>query len=358
MSEDRIARALRSVGDNYLERNPADVATFREGLERKKRRRSIIWAGSGAAVGAMALAAFLLFMPTSGDDEGTITAEVAQLTRKTRATLTSPAAEVAGSGTAGFVSLRSESALARIDEGATEPAWVQQIPAPASDLIQEGDDLWVAMPEADAIAVVEQATGQFRTIGLGGATNPTRLAVGSKAVRVATDQGVVLVDRATQETRFIYEGPVTDIAMGASAFWVLSGDNQLAAIDPNTGADAGLPRTSLSGSASEITYLRGSIWVAPAGQNRITRIDEETGRVESTVGLLGGYTDIDAGEQGMWVLVRDSIGSSMYPLSDDGELGDEPVRFEAAATDLSVNDSGIWVVLDNGAVVQLDDRGE
>jgi len=56
-----IGRALKSIGDTYVQQHPADAAKVRAGVDRYRRRRSfLVMGGAALATGAAALVFFLV----------------------------------------------------------------------------------------------------------------------------------------------------------------------------------------------------------------------------------------------------------------------------------------------------------
>src|ERR671915_1076512 len=59
--DERIERALKSIGDAYVRENPPNYPAFREGVMRRQRRRRWFQAGSAVALAGATVAIGLFF---------------------------------------------------------------------------------------------------------------------------------------------------------------------------------------------------------------------------------------------------------------------------------------------------------
>lgn len=351
MTDDRLGRALRSVGDRYVRDNPADFEAFKQGVKRRSRRRNWVFGLSATAATATVLVAVLFVV-----DAERPTTEVAgpdRLTVSTEVTLDGPASEVAGIGTSAIVALRDSNTVVRLDEGRDVPVWETRFEAAPHDVLEGASSVWVSLPDADQLARIDPTSGNAQLYDMAPFTGPTRMHVGDRALRVVVDQGVVRMSYATREPISIFEGEVHDVAMGGNAFWLLMDDGTVEGVDPDTGDDAGLLDLTL-GLDGEITYLRGKLWFGAPYGSLLHRVDEATGSIEGTTELPGNYVDIDAGNDGLWVLTSDGEGgtvSSVDPVS--GQLGEHSLDLDSTPLDLSHDEAGIWVSLADGRVIHL-----
>jgi streptogramin lyase len=265
--------------------------------------------------------------------------------------------EIAGEADRAFVSIPESDEVVRLDTGNDEPVWRATLSGEPGDVVRSGGLLWASVPESNSIASIDMDTGEVEEYSLAPYTAPSRIHVGALALRAVVEEGVAKLDLETFETDLLYDQPVVDIAFGAHAFWVLGEDRKIRGIDPNTGADvAGLELYPAAFDGSEITYLRGALWYGTAGRIELKRIDESTGVLDERVILPGGYVDIDAGDEGLWVLVRRDVGGSIHQLNEAGDgFTGAPFGLDTAPRDLSVNEGGLWVTLDDGRVLNIDD---
>lgn len=352
---DKIARALRSVGDNYLRENPADLAALREALDRKRRHKRLAWGTSAVTVAAVAAVAFVIFVkaPESGSPP---VAEGDRLSVTNEVNLGTLGQEVTSEGSDAWVTERDDNAVVKLSTGTNAIVDRIELPGSPQDVLKGPSGIWVSIPARGSLVNIDPVSGAVEEIPLTGFTGPTRLHVGERAVRVVVDQGVVILPIGG-EPSLLYEGAVVDTAMGNNAFWILRSDGAIVPIDPDTGVPVdGIADLSYPPGGIEITFLREALWYAPSGGTQLVRIDEATGREINRLSLPGEYKDIDAGEQGLWVLIRRELGGSLHQISPDGlSLIQSNYSLDSAPNDLSANDLGIWVVLSDGRVIHLDD---
>lgn len=358
MSDDRLARALRSVGDRYVDNNPADFEAFKEGVQRRSRRRGRTWGLVAGTATAAALVAVLFVVArpevgTTPDPSQPVASQGLSLVAQIQ--LGSASEEIAGAGSSAFLALRDVPSILRVDSEANEPVWETPLPAEPLDVLQGAEAAWASLPTSSQVARIDPVTGEPRLYDLEPFSGPTRMHVGERALRVVVEEGIVRMSYATRRPELIYSGDAVDIAMGRTAFWVLRRDGVVEAIDLDTGRDAGLLRTTL-GPGGEITYLREKIWMGLPHAANLYRLDERTGEIEGVSDLPGDYVDIDAGTGGLWVLTSTASGGGAVSELDPetGDLLDVSYTFASTPLDLSHDDDGIWVSLANGSVVLLD----
>lgn len=353
MSDDRLGRALRSVGDRYVRDHPPDFESFKQGVSRRHRRRRWFLGLSTVAATATAVVAVLFVVDAPRPDQPVEPAGPGDMRIASQVRLQGVAYEVAGIDTSAFVALKDENAVVRLDRGADSATWEAVLPSEPFDVLEGASYAWVSLPDADRLARIDPETGDFSLYDLAPYTNPTRMHVGERALRVVVDQGVVRMSYATRDPVLIYEGDVTDMAMGRTAFWLLLDDGTVDSIDPDTGEDSGLPDMQL-GVGGEITYLREKLWFGVPEASVLHRIDEATGTLEGTTDLPGNYADIDAGLEGLWVLTQGDGGAVTEIDPDTGSLGSRSLTFDREPLDLSHGEAGIWVSLDDGRVVLVE----
>lgn len=353
MSDNRLRRALRSVGDRYVSEHPADFESFREGVAKRQRRRRWIVGLSSVAATATAVVAVLFVVNAPRPDAPTDPAGENELRIVSEVRLGDVAYEVAGIGNSAFMAVRDQRSVVRLDRGATLPTWETVLPSEPADILEGASYAWASLPETDQLARVDPQTGDFDLYDLAPYTGPTRMHVGERALRVVVDQGVVRMSYGTREPVLIYEGDVTDVAMGRTAFWLLLGDGTVDSIDPDTGEDSGLPDMQL-GVGGEITYLQEKLWFGVPDASVLHRVDEATGVLEGTTDLPGDYADIDAGPDGLWVLTRGEGGSVVQLDPGTGTLGPRSLSFDGEPLDLAYGETGIWVSFDDGRVVLVE----
>ena len=356
MSEPRVdvGRALKSIGDSYIERNPADAARVRAGVDRYARRRTrFVVAGAGLAAGAAAL---VLFFATSSDaPEDTFQpADEPQLEIVQEVALEGSPLQVAAKENVAWVTRYDDGLVSRIEVGAESPAWEENIGVVPSDIVATSDGLWITDRTNNTVVQLDPDTGdRIESWELEGP--PGRLAVGRTAIRVTVDGvGVIKIDRETGIQEEIYSRPVIDIAMGEHAFWVFDANGRIVPIDPDTGAGV-LELVSPSVVAEgEVTFLRDALYYGIEGNPTLWRFDESTGIETDRIQLPGGYQDIDADAEGLWALVREGRLGELVELDPaTGAVGDTSLQLEDDPVDIVTGDDGVWVALASGGRVIL-----
>jgi hypothetical protein len=348
-----LGSVLRSVGDAYVGERPADLAEVRAGVERYRRRRLRLV--TGATVLATGAAALIVYFAVGSDaPESLPPAGEPELSIVHRVRLDGSPLQVAAKEDVAWVARSGDGVVSSVEVGSTDPVWEKDIGTVPTDIVATADGLWVADRENNRIVQLDPASGdEIESWQLEGP--PGRIAVGTSAVRATVDRiGVVRIDRATGQTKVIYDGSVIDIAMGESAFWVMNVGGGIVPIDPDSGNQVfTLPTPSVVGEG-EITYLREAIYYGQEGHRTLIRIDEKTGVITDRILLPAPYQDIDADRRGLWVLVRDGRLGRLFELDPrSGEILGEGLHLDDDPVDIVTGDDGVWVALASGGRVIL-----
>ncbi|MGH2754592.1 MAG: hypothetical protein ACRDLB_09170 [Actinomycetota bacterium] len=348
-----IRRALRSVGDDYIARRPADLSKVRTGVERYRRKR---WrAFTGGAVLAGGAAALLVYFATeAGSPRGPSLppADRGSLAVVQSVPVGGAPFQVSAKEDSVWVS-RSGGVVARIDVGAVSPAWEEDVAIVPADLIVTGDGVWIADPAKQQVIRLDRETGdQLEAVQVGG--TPGRITVGSNAIRTTVEGvGVVRIDRGTGDVTTIYDGNAIDIAMGNTAFWVL-GDGAIRPIDPDSGRPVEGIEPIAVPSEGEITFAREALYHGVDGEDRLLRIDERTGSQTGLISLPGGYEDLDGDSEGVWLLTQDGAAGQVLEVDPGtGAIGDTRFEFDEEPVDLVTGANGVWIALGSGGRVVL-----
>jgi len=349
-----IGRALKSIGDDYIEARPADIVAVRAGVDRYRRRRGRLAAG-GAVLATGTTALLVYFATTLGAPDGTLPpADGPGLAIVEEHRVVGSPLQVAAKQDVAWVTRLADGVISRIEVGASSPSWERDVGTIPADIQATGDGLWIADRATNQIVQIDPETGaRLQAWQLQGP--PGRITVGEKAIRTTVDGiGVVRIDRATDEQRTIYEGSVIDIAMGQTAFWVMDERGRIAAIDPDSGDPVdGLERFTVIGDG-EITYLREALYYGIEGNRMLLRIDEATATVTDRIQLPEAYQDIDADSNGLWVLVRDGRLGRLAELDPaTGAVLDRSLDLVDDPVDIVTGEDGVWVALASGGKVVL-----
>ena len=363
MSEQRVdvGRALKSIADSYVERDPADAAKVRAGVDRYGRRRTrFVLAGGTLAAGAAALVVF--FATSSSAPEDTFQpADEPKLEVVQEVALEGSPLQVAAKEDVAWVTRYDDGNVSRIEVGADSPAWERDIGFIPGDIVATEDGLWLTDTEENQVVQLDPETGDRIDEWIiegspgQGSGSPGRLTVGQDAIRVTVDGiGVVRIDRASGDQEPIYSGPVIDIAMGNNVFWVFNANGLIVPIDPDEGTIVeGLEVPEVVGEG-EVTFLRGALYYGIEGNPTLWRFDEATGAETDRITLPGTYQDIDADSDGLWALVREGRLGTLVELDPTtGAVGDTSLQLEDDPVDIVTGDDGVWVALASGGRVVL-----
>lgn len=353
-----IRDELRRVADDYVQRHPADLAKVRAVVERRRRRRQVAFGGGALAVAAAsALLFFTVSAPNVAAPEDIKPAEspdasVPEALRITKeiALGVTPTQVASGEGVA-YVTSSTGGQVLKVDLEEAEVVEALSLGAP-EDVINDGvtGNVWVTAPGEGTInrlsAKSLQRTG--RPFSLQNGDAPVRLTVTGSTLRVSGEtSGVVKVDLLTEEQTPLLEEDIIDIAAtGGEHFWVLTATGEIKAIDSGTGADIGLPPTPVEPREdSEITFAKEAIWYGVQGDSTMTRIDNATGE-SLEFDLPGGYWDLDADRNGLWVLMRSSEENGVLADIDPttGAPSARVLRLDGQPVDIATSGDGIWVV--------------
>lgn len=340
-----LGDALKGVGDAYVRENPADLAGVRSHVEtyRRRRRFVLVLAGVVASASLLLLGVFITSLDLGSERRAP---RPAALTVDLALDLGSPGRQVEARGDDAFVALEDGS-IAAVDLRDRDVTWTADFDSRAADVVWGKTGLWATFPEEDLLRRIDLTSGALiEEIHLEAGDAPSRLTVGARAIRVVTTRGVERISLPGGEHRSLFEGDITDIAMGHSGFWLVNTRGAIFAIDPDTGVPVAGLSADERAPGGEITFARGVIWYGRSDADALIMIDETTGARRTRIPLPGGYLDLDAGANGPWVLSRASGGAGVVTSVDAqiAELGTLNRVVEGNPVDLSTGAGGIWVV--------------
>lgn len=366
-----IGDELRRVADDYVSRNPADLAKVRAAVEARRRRRQFTIGGSAVVVAA---AVALLFFTVGGpriagpsdikpaESPDDSSREALRVTKEIP--LGATPSQVASSEGTAYVTSSGDGLVFIVDleEGAVVKKRILGAP---EDVIHDGasGSVWVTDPGTRSIhrLSAKNLMSTASAFPLANGDAPVRLTVTGNTLRVSgATSGVVAIDLAEETQQSLIEEDVIDIAAtGGEHLWVLTAAGEIKAIDGSTGQDVGIPPVRVEPREdSEITFAKGAIWYGARGSSTMQRIDPVTG-ADATVELAAGYWDLDADKNGLWVLMRSSEESGILADIDpmSGEVLARSLRIEGQPVDIATSGDGIWVVkADTQSIIHVNDE--
>lgn len=345
--DERIERALKSIGDDYVRQNPADFPAFRAGVMRRQRRRRM-FQGVGAVALAGATVAIGLFFSRSsaplGRPEPPAGRGIQRAITESIEVGALPSQVNVGRG-AIWVTSKSGS-VTRIDAATQEPTRFDVDGLP-TDLAVGGSGVWVAN------------FGQLQRLPLEGAGDIEEYPVadGSARMHVSVSPGAVWVVVTGEEIFKVdpesgdldggwgSQNPV-DIAVADGRLWVLDQTGVIQAFDTKTNEPIGNSIGVSTGTNAEITLGGDALWFGAKGTPTFMRIDIGSGGTR-TIRLPSDYVDMGVGHDEVWVLMEgtDETGSFVEVDSATGRLGANPVyAVPGAPVDIAVGNQALWIV--------------
>ena len=190
----------------------------------------------------------------------------------------------------------------------------------------------------------------------GGLSAPYSVAVGYDKVWVSCARGLLEVNPATIDQRWVVnleaEGAQfgSDLATGGGAVWFGTNDGRLIRIDPTTER----ARTKLGlDPINAIAFGHGSVWTADTFGGTVTRYDPDTLEPIDTIGIASGVDTLVSGENAVWALSR-----SLGVLTEIDVRDDEPGHIIPVGSDpmgLASGQGSVWVGHEDGVLTRIDE---
>jgi YVTN family beta-propeller protein len=232
-----------------------------------------------------------------------------------------------------------------------------------------GDPVHAAELRADsfvqsALVHLDPQTGRVRA-KLAVGEQPAAVTVAAGSVWVAASQGnkgiILRVDPHTDHVRAIARAGTwpQQLAADSRYLWVVNGapffrTATLTRIDLATGRPRGEP-ISLGWATAGIAIGAGSVWIADALANTVTRIDRKSGRTLATIRVGRSPYGVAFGAGSVWVTNSDDgTVSRIDPATDDVVV---TIRVGRNPFGVAYGRGRIWAAnLGDGSVTRLDPR--
>ncbi len=217
---------------------------------------------------------------------------------------------------------------------------------PLGVAIGEGS-VWVANLEDRTLSRIDAATHALvRTIALD--ATPTGIAVGAGDVWVANGilGTVVRVDASTNEPvetiEVTFRSSSGTIAVGEGAVWAAFGNGEVGRIIP----DSSKVSLGVAGvSPSAVTVGDGSVWVANAADNTVSRMNPRTVSVVGTSTAGRRPSGLALGDGSLWV--ANEADDSVHRIDTVSSSTVETIRVGDEPTAIAYGAGSVWVA--NGA---------
>jgi YVTN family beta-propeller protein len=164
--------------------------------------------------------------------------------------------------------------------------------------------------------------------------------------------GVIDAEAAGIESQVSLAGRPSAIAAGGGFVWVASeADGTVSRIDPETGAVQTLP---LEGGVAGLAYGSGALWVANPEGRTVAQIDPGALRVVQTVAVGNGPSAVAVGQGAVWV--GNTFDGTLSRIDLAGE-GVETISLGTTPAGIAVGGDGVWVTSEAaGTALRVDPR--
>jgi len=285
---------------------------------------------------------------------------------------------IALGGGAIWVGVYDDNVLLRIDPHTRRVVRAIAIGGEPADIAAERGVVWVtnsvgtrtvgSISRVDARTNYVPKTVRLRQIVPGlpftsAEAGPRGVAIGGGSVWVAHSFSLVSrIDPRSAEivTKILFPNPPQDVAFGSGRLWVMmSGENSVARVDPNTNAIEATTRIG-----AELDWLRaiaageGAVWVTSrAGSDsetpgKLWRVDPASGRVTTAIRVGRSPLGVAVGEGSVWVAnYEDGTVSRIDPETQEVVA---TIKVKRGAAEVAVGDDVVWVtVRDPAAAAQV-----
>lgn len=327
--EDRIEEALRSVGDEYVRRNPPDLLRARTRVEQLRRRRQMKTAAGAAMATVAAVAVALLVWPSTEVTrrEAPRPAGVDHSDSLPSGSVSIPVgdgpSEVAVGDGALWVSNVDDQTVSRIDPVTNETSVTVQLSGPPGDLaVGAGGEVWVTIPELGEIHRIDpvtNATTPDRRIDVAPPETALDLAIDEFLWASVVERELVQIDLATgDEVRRVDWVQPVNVASREGRVFVLDVSGVVHEVDAATGEPAPFEQSFDVEGRGDIHFDDGRVWVAEGdGSTLYSAPVDGVGEIESYP-FRGAYVEMVHTIAGIVVLSEMGDGSGVLSLIDPG----------------------------------------
>lgn len=189
----------------------------------------------------------------------------------------------------------------------------------------------------DSLLVIDPVTGaSLRTVELG--QEPAAVAVGPAGVSVGVGGQVVRFDPKTLRRLGSRPGAIPTVVRGDGLEWTVDGTrNRL--IGTNRAGKVVRNEVVGEGPVAAATGF-GAVWVANSGNGSITRLDFQSGKVE-TIELDYQPDEIAAGAGGIWVTSK--LSSVLIRIDPKKRIVTKTIRFANPPVDVAAGAGRVWL---------------
>jgi streptogramin lyase/predicted Ser/Thr protein kinase len=230
-----------------------------------------------------------------------------------------------------------------------------QVPGTGGPAVGEGA-LWAL--HRTGVARVDPKTGAVKLIGLSFVVRD--LALGQGAVWVEGGNGqaygsqVARIDPATDKVDRVISVrssiTLSSIATSPGAVWVSDQNGTLTLIDPGTNRI--VSQVKRLGSADQLVYGEGSLWVLDRLDGLVAQVDPDTGKILQKIPISGDVKVFTVAFGSLWV--ADSFGGTVTKIDPTTRTGHD-VRVGLNPLGIAAGFGAIWVTNEgDGTLTRID----
>ena len=208
---------------------------------------------------------------------------------------------------------------------------------------EQGDVLWVPIPEENKVVSLSARTGAPRTATITTANRPKALAFTDDQVLVSESDGAATrVERYDANsgdliTGFNVANGVERITLRGDTLWVLTSGPDF--LNSYNATGTLLTSTEVGEGAKSMVFSGGFFWVTGSKDGSLTRVDEKT-QDTKTFDLGGSPQNVRVGLGAVWV-TNATEGALQGLDPDTGDINRIPVGSRPFS--LVLAEDGIWV---------------
>ncbi|HEX2058083.1 MAG TPA: hypothetical protein VHI71_06910 [Actinomycetota bacterium] len=361
--DQRLEEALRSVGDDYLRNNPADLHRARAKVDRLKRRRQMRAGATTVLATAAAVAVAVYAWPGAEvADRPKPAGRVELPAGSIEIPVGDEPIEIAVGDDALWVSNTGDATVSRLDPVTNEEVLTVNLSGAPGDLAVGGrGEVWAAIPELGEIHRIDPVTNartpdmRIPAVAPPGAALDLAIdeylwvsVVGSELIQIDPYSGEIV-------QRIDDFSPVNVAARGAGVF-VLEDDGTVRGVDPKTGEPNGFELSFDVSDRGDIHYYDDRVWIAEGDGSKLFSADVATAsETIAEYSFRGEYMEMALVPQGILVLSDVGEGVGVVSLIDPatGETT-EVAELEGGPRDLVRGAGDFWVSLsEDDAVVRI-----
>ncbi len=350
--DERLEEALRAAGDDYLRRNPADLARARAKVRHLRRRRRVRAGALGALATAAVVAVAVFAWPGTDaeDDAPGPAAPVSPLPGAVTIEVGAAPSEVAVGDGVVWVANTGDDSVSRIDPVTNEEALRINLEGSPGDLAVGGSgEVWVASRELGTVERINPASNGLTPdmrIEVADPDTPLDLAIDRYLWVSAVEEELLQIDPVSGDVvRRIADLEPVNVAAREGAVFVLESDGTVHGLDPLTGEPNALQLSFDVEGRGDVHYYDGRLWVAEGDGSTLHSVDVASG--SSTIAsyeFRGTYMEMVLVPEGVLVLSDLGDGTALLSLVDvAGRDTEELATLGASPHDLVRGLGDLWV---------------